>query len=170
MTTADNPPGGSAEAARPTMAGASAPSAGALLVTQDDPRVRWLADASVRVRLQDEDQLQVVVVHRGDCLELRAQRQATVLAELAGRRARDERLGKPEPERGWLDKRALAELVGSSAVALNATLNRLERSFRELGFVDHPAVVERRWAMDATYRHVRQVRLSVRDVSVGFGA
>jgi hypothetical protein len=71
-------------------------------------------------------------------------KKAELVAELAGKQARDRRAGVDPLERGWLTRQRLEVLLEVDRLYLNQIISRLRRHFEKLGFIDYTAVVEAR--------------------------
>ncbi len=116
--------------------------------------------AQVLIELLEGDRVRVEVLHRGAGFVLRSRRLSELLAELAGRLQKDERLGKAAEQCGWTRKIWLAETLGVDSTYLNVLILRLRQQFRRWGFADAQHVVEGR----SPSRAHQEVRLGVGSV------
>lgn len=89
---------------------------------------------------QDEERVQVDVVHRGRVTALEPAWHGYVLLTLARLRAEAE--GQPEPERGWVDRDALLRMLRMDTNGLNVAIHKARSQLLAAGVLGGAGIVE----------------------------
>lgn len=89
---------------------------------------------------QDEERVEVTLVHRGADIPLEPREHGYVLLTLA--RARRDAADQPAEQRGWVDRSELERMLAMDANALNVAIHRARQQLSRAGVQNAAAIVE----------------------------